>query len=119
MKKSLKNSFKYAFEGIKTTFQTEKNMKIHIAIMIFVIILGFLLKISSLEWIACLILFALVISAEMFNTVIETTVDLITKEKNELAKKAKDIAAGAVLVTAIFSAIIGLIIFVPKIIFYI
>ncbi len=114
MKKLLK-SFKYAFEGIFTGIKEEQNMKIHITIMILVIIFGIMLKISKTEWIICIILFGLVISMELINTAIENTVDLITKEKNEQAKIAKDVAAGAVLVSAIASAIIGLIIFVPKI----
>ncbi len=114
MKKLLK-SFKYAFEGIFTGIKEEQNIKIHIAIMILVIIFGIMLKISKAEWIICIILFGLVISMELINTAIENTVDLITKEKNEQAKIAKDVAAGAVLVSAIASAIIGLIIFVPKI----
>lgn len=114
MKKLLK-SFKYAFEGIFTGIKEEQNMKVHITIMILVIISGIMLKISKIEWIICIILFGLVISMELINTAIENTVDLITKEKNEKAKIAKDVAAGAVLVSAIASAIIGLIIFVPKI----
>ncbi len=114
MKKVIK-SFKYAFEGILTGIKEERNMKIHISIMILVIIFGILLKISKIEWIICIALFGIVISMEMINTAIENTVDLITKEKNEQAKVAKDVAAGAVLVSAIVSAIIGLIIFLPKI----
>lgn len=109
-------SFKYALEGIFRGIKEEQNMKIHIAIMILVIIFGILLKISKVEWIICIALFGLVISMELINTAIENAVDLITKEKNEQAKIAKDVAAGAVLVSAIASAIIGLIIFVPKVI---
>lgn len=114
MKKLIK-SFKYAFEGIFTGIKEEQNMKLHITIMILVIIFGIILKINTIEWIICIALFGLVISMEMINTAIENTVDLITKEKNEQAKIAKDIAAGAVLVSTIASSIIGLIIFVPKI----
>lgn len=114
MKKLLK-SFKYAFEGIFTGIKEEQNMKVHIVIMILVIIFGIMLKISTIEWIICIVLFGLVISMELINTAIENTVDLVTKEKNEQAKIAKDVAAGAVLVSAIASAIIGLIIFIPKI----
>ena len=114
MKKLLK-SFKYAFEGIFTGIKGEQNMKVHIVIMILVIIFGIMLKISTIEWIICIVLFGLVISMELINTAIENTVDLVTKEKNEQAKIAKDVAAGAVLVSAIASAIIGLIIFIPKI----
>ena len=114
MKKLLK-SFKYAFEGIFTGIKEEQNIKIHIAIMILVIIFGIMLKISKAEWIICIILFGLVISMELINTAIENTVDLITKEKNEQAKRAKDIAAGGVLICALFSAFIGICIFLPKI----
>ena len=114
--KKFLNSFKYAFNGIITSFKTEKNMKCHILMMVLVIIAGTLLKISKIEWIICVILFTLVISAELINTAIETIVDMITMEKNEKAKIAKDVAAGAVLVNAIGSTIIGLIIFIPKII---
>ena len=117
--KKLINSFKYAIEGIISSFRTEQNMKIHIFIMILVIILGIVLKLSALEWIILTIVIALVISAELFNTTIETVVDMITKEKNEKAKLAKDVAAGAVLVLAIGSVIIGLIIFIPKILEFI
>lgn len=113
--KKLINSFKYAIQGILTSFKTEKNMKIHILIMILVIIAGLLLKINKLEWIICIILFSIVIAGELFNTAIETVVDMVMPEKNEKAKIAKDVSAGAVLVLAIGAAIIGFIIFIPKI----
>lgn len=109
------NSFKYAIEGICTSFKTERNMKIHALIMILVIILGILFKINKQEWITCIICFSLVIGGELFNTAIETVVDIIMPEKNDKAKLAKDISAGAVLVLAIGAAIVGLLIFIPKI----
>ena len=115
MEKKIVNSFKYAIQGIKSAFKSERNMKIHVIIMILVIISGILLKISTFEWIICIILFGLVIGAELFNTAIETVVDIAMPEKNEKAKIAKDVSAGAVLVIAIASAIIGVIIFLPKI----
>lgn len=117
--KKLINSFKYAISGIITSFKTERNMKIHILVMILVIIAGIIFKLSLLDWIILVIMFGLVISAELFNTAIETTIDMITKEKNEKAKIAKDVAAGAVLVLAIASVIVGLIIFIPKILSFI
>lgn len=117
--KKLINSFKYAISGIGTSFKTERNMKIHIFVMILVIIAGIVFKVSSLDWIILVTMFGLVISAELFNTAIETVVDMITKEKNEKAKIAKDVAAGAVLVLAIASVIVGLIIFIPKILNFI
>ena len=109
-------SFKYALAGIIRTIIEERNIKIHLLAVIVVIVMGIIYKISNIEWIICIILFGLVISSELLNTVIEITVDLVTKEKNILAKKAKDAAAGAVLVNAIISVIVAIIIWLPKII---
>ena len=117
--KKLINSFKYAFVGILTSFRKERNMKIHFFIMILVIIAGIWLKISELEWFMCIIWFSAVIAGELFNTAIETTVNIAMPYRNPKAKAAKDIAAGAVLVLAIGAATTGLIIFVPKIMSYI
>lgn len=112
--KKLLKSFKYAFTGIKDGIKSEQNMKIHFLIMIAVIIAGIIFKISKFEWIICVILFGLVIASELFNTAIENTVDLITKERNEKARLIKDVSAGAVLVISISSAVSGFIIFLPK-----
>ena len=114
--KKLINSFKYAGEGIISSFKSERNMKIHIFIMLTVILAGILLELIAIEWIICVLLFAIVISAELFNTALETIVDMVSPEKNENAKIAKDVSAGAVLVVAIGAAIVGLVIFVPKVI---
>ncbi len=114
--KKIKDSFKYAFSGIASAFKTEKNMKIHMIAVICVIVFGLLLKLNLLEWIICISCFVLVIGGELFNTAIEVVVDLVSPGINEKAKKSKDIAAGGVLVFAIGSLIIGLLIFVPKIV---
>ena len=79
-----------------------------------VTIFGFLLKISVTEWCICLVLFGLIISLEMVNTAVEAVVDLVTRERRPLARYAKDTAAGAVLAASIFAAIVGIIIFAPK-----
>lgn len=113
MKKRIR-SFAYAARGIKIVFGSEPNMKTHILMAVLVTICGFAFSISSTEWMLCILCFGLVMSAEMINTSIENIVDLVSPEQNELAGKAKDIAAGAVLVCAIISAIVGLIIFIPK-----
>ena len=113
--KKLINSFKYAIQGIFSSFKNERNMKIHIFIMFLVIISGIILKINKYEWIICVLCFAIVISGELFNTAIETVVDMVMPYKNDKAKIAKDISAGAVLTLAIGAAIVGVIIFVPKI----
>lgn len=114
--KKLINSFKYAIEGFISSFKTERNMKIHVLAMILVIALGIYIKLSPIEW--CLIAFAiaLVIGAELFNTAIETLVDMVSPEKNPKAKLAKDISAAAVLAFAFGAAVIGAIIFIPKLI---
>lgn len=114
--KKLINSFKYAIEGIISSFKTERNMKIHVLAMIVIIALGLFFKLNKVEWCFIIIAIASVISAELFNTAIETVVDMVSPERNPKAKLAKDIAAGAVLVVAIGAAIIGFIIFGPQII---
>lgn len=113
--KKLINSFKYAIEGFVSSFKTERNMKIHVLAMIFVIAVGLYLKLSLIEW--CFIAFAiaLVIGAELFNTAIETIVDMVSPEKNPKAKLAKDISAAAVLTFSIGAAVVGIIIFISKI----
>lgn len=116
--KKLINSFKYAFKGIISALLSERNMKIHVNIMALVIIFGFILNISVGEWFVCIICFAIVISAEMFNTAFEQMVDIAMPEKDPRAKFVKDVAAGGVLVMAIASLVIGLIIFVPKGLFF-
>jgi Diacylglycerol kinase len=115
MKKRLK-SFVYAGRGIRMVFSSEANMKIHLAIMLLVVIFGFVFQLSAMEWIACVLCFGLVVGMEMMNTAIENVVDLASPEKHPLAEKAKDIAAGAVLICAIISVVVGIIIFLPKII---
>lgn len=107
-------SFKYASEGIITTIKEERNMFIHFLIAIIVVITGVYVRLSLNEWFICLLLFALVFSLELINTAIENTVDLVATKKNKKAKMAKDAAAGAVLIAAIFASIIGIIIFLPK-----
>ena len=108
-------SFGYAIKGIRYVFGTEINMRIHITISVLVIICGIAFAISLTEWIFCLFCIGLVVAAEMLNTAIENVVDLASPEQHPLAGKAKDIAAGAVLICAIISVIIGLLIFIPKV----
>ena len=115
MKKDpLYKSFGYAFQGIFNTIRTERNIKIHCAAAILVTIFGIWLQISKTEWMICFILFGLILALELVNTAVEATVDLFTEERKPLAKKAKDAAAGAVLIVAIFAAVIGILIFIQK-----
>lgn len=113
--KTLKDSFFHAYEGINYAVTRERNMHIHVSMAILVVVAGAVFRISYAEWLACLVLIVLVISLELVNTAIEAVVDMITTKENPIAKVAKDASAGAVLVSAIVSAIIGLIIFLPKI----
>jgi diacylglycerol kinase len=108
-------SFGYAGKGIRIVFTSEPNMKIHLAIAIFVVIFGFVFSITITEWIMCLLCIGLVFGMEMMNTAIENVVDLASPKLHPLAGKAKDIAAGAVLLCAIISVIIGILIFGPKV----
>ncbi len=117
--KTFAASFRHAYDGIVYALFRERNMHVHITMAVLVIVCGVLFQISYAEWLVCLILIALVIMLELINTSIEAVVDMITTEENQLAKVAKDTSAGAVLVAALISAFIGLIIFVPKIFYYI
>lgn len=108
-------SFKYAFDGFRTLLKEEANARIHTAISLIVITLGFALEINANEWISICFAIGLVISMEAINTAIENLADFVSPQKNELIKKAKDVSAFAVLFCAIIAVIIGLIIFIPKI----
>jgi diacylglycerol kinase len=117
--KNLLSSFSHAYDGIKEAIVKEKNMHIHILMGILVIFAAAYFEISYVEWLICIILIGLVISFELINTAIESVVDMITTEENKFAKAAKDTSAGAVLVISIMSAVIGTIIFLPKVIEFI
>jgi diacylglycerol kinase len=107
-------SFGYAFEGLFAVIKKERNMKIHCTAAILVVLFGFFLEISKTEWIICFLLFGLIMGLECVNTAVEAVVDLATEEIHPKAKLAKDAAAGAVLIAAIFAALIGMMIFLPK-----
>ena len=115
-KHALLRSFGFAFSGIRTTIKGERNIKIHIGVSIIVICMGTWLSLSMVEWLFIVLAIGGMLSLEMLNSAIERVVDLVTADYHPLAKDAKDIAAGAVLLYAIMSVIIGLIIFLPKII---
>jgi diacylglycerol kinase (ATP) len=109
-------SFKYAWEGIVSFFRLEYNAQIHLAITVLVLVLSVTLKLSKWEVIAVVFSIAIVWVVEMINTVIETIMDFICIERHPQIKLIKDLAAGAVLVAAIAAAIIGCIIFIPKLV---
>lgn len=114
--RKLFSSFIFAFSGIVTTFKSEQNFRIHTMVSVIVIGLAVALDFSNERFIILLIVIGLVLSLELVNTAIEKTVDLITKEYHPLAKKAKDAAAGAVLVFSIFAVIIGILLFIEPLI---
>lgn len=118
-RKRLTNSFRFASFGILQAYKGEQNLKIHTVMAVLVILCGFLFHISYVEWLVVLVLIGLVLMAEFFNTAVEYVVDLASPNIHPLAKAAKDTASAGVLMMAIISAIIGLIIFVPKMIDFI
>ncbi len=107
-------SFNAAIEGILYTFRVERNMKIHYLASTVILVISLMFNFSKIEFMMLLGSIVLVIVAEMMNTAIEKTVDLVTSEYHELAKIAKDVAAGAVLMSALYSVMVGYILFYDK-----
>ncbi len=107
-------SFKYAFKGIFTMLKTQQNTWIHAVVTMLILFLGFYFKISNNEWCWIILAMMAVWTAEALNTAIEFLADAVSSKHHPLIGKAKDVAAGAVLISAIGSAIIGLLIFLPS-----
>jgi diacylglycerol kinase len=107
-------SLGYAFRGVVAMLRLQANARIHAALTVVVVALGFALRVSAGEWCAIVAVIGLVFTAEGLNTAIETLTDLVSPDAHPLAGQAKDVAAGAVLCAAIAAAIIGAIIFLPK-----
>lgn len=110
------DSFRFAIKGLARLVQTQPNARIHLVAALGVLVGGLYFGLSTLEWIACVFAIAMVLSAEAFNTALEDLTDLVSPDYHPLAGHAKDVAAAAVLIVAIGAAIIGCLIFVPKII---
>ena len=108
-------SFAYAFNGIRLLVTGEPNARIHCFAAICAVSMGLFFKLSSMEWVAVTVAIGMVLAAEAINSAIESLADAVSPEYNESIKKTKDLAAGAVLLLAIAALVIGLIIFVPKI----
>ena len=115
IKKRIK-SFAYAFAGLKVLFREEHNSWIHATAAVLAIAMGFIFRISPMEWIAVVIVIGMVFSAEIINSSLERTADFVKAERDDRKRDIKDLGAAAVLVCAMSALIIGLIIFVPKII---
>ena len=108
---SIIDSFNFAFEGIIHVLRTQRNMRIHFAVAAAVLVAALALGVSKLELIALLLAIAFVLIAEMINTAIEGAIDVATTSFDPLAKLAKDIAAGAVLIATVNAAAVGYLVF--------
>lgn len=108
-------SFTYAIQGLCYALKTERNFQIHLIAAVIVSVWGFAFQLNKVEWLFVLICIFGMFSLELLNSAIERAVDLATEEIRPLAKQAKDLAAGAVLVFAIMTVVIGVIIFLPKV----
>lgn len=113
-----RKSFKHALNGIKIIFQTQPNFWIHIIITIAVVFWGLYFQITQFEWVAIVLSVGMVLTAEAFNTAIEFDMDLTSPNYHPYAKYTKDCAAAATLISSIIVVIVGLIIFIPKILIF-
>lgn len=109
------DALKNAISGLMYTVKTQLNIKRQLAIAVFVIAIGLILKIPKIEFMFLIFSIALVIFAETLNTAIETVVDMYTEKYNEKAKIAKDVGAGAVLVCSLNSIVIAIVVFAERI----
>lgn len=105
------HSFRYAAHGIASAFKSELNMKVHSVLAVIVLAAAALFRLPPASWILLLLAITLVLTAELLNTAIEATVDLVSPDLHPMAKVAKDTAAGAVLLTVVFAIIIGIYVF--------
>lgn len=102
------HSFRYAMQGIVAAFKSELNMKVHCGLTLIVLAAAAVFRLPASKWMLLLLAITLVLGTELLNTAIEATIDLVSPELHPLAKKAKDTAAGAVLLTAVFAVIVGI-----------
>ena len=108
-------SFRIALEGIKHVLNTQQNARIHAVFTLIVFLAALLLNLKENEWVSLLFVIGLVWIAEIFNTAMEVMVDIVSPEQSQGAKIIKDISAGAVLISAVISVLVGILIFGPKI----
>ncbi len=109
-------SFTHAFNGLKVLITEEHNAWIHLLATCFVVLLGFVCKVSQTEWIELVFAIGFVLAMEAVNSSVENLADHVSPERHDLIKKVKDLGAAAVLISAITAFVVGLIIFIPKII---
>jgi len=113
---SLKDSFKYAVSGIKSTLDQEPNFRIHLFVGFVSLVSALFLNFNYLEWVILLLINFLVIILELVNTSIEAIVDIVSPDKRIEAKIAKDVAASSVLAASVLAIVVGLLLFLPKVI---
>ena len=113
--RSFLSGFLHAADGVIEALKTERSMRIHAVTAALVVIFGFLLGISLWEWVVCVTLFGLVMGAELLNTAIENAIDICCPGPDPRAKRAKDVAAAAVLMVSLTAGVAGLLIFIPKV----
>jgi diacylglycerol kinase len=113
MRQSLLKKFCYAICGLKSAFLFERSIRIHLCCAMLVVIVGVIWQVKPIEWALLFFAIGLVLVAELLNTAIENTVDLLQEQYHPLAKTAKDVAAGAVLVAALTALIIGILVLGP------
>jgi undecaprenol kinase len=114
-KVTLLRSFYYAISGITSAIKSERNLRIHFTLSVCVVLLGWAFSLTKIEWLIIVLVIGGMLCSELMNSAIERVVDLATEEYHPLAKQAKDMAAGAVLLFAITSVVLGIIIFGPRI----
>lgn len=109
-------SFTYPVKGLKYAYRNEQNLAVDVGISLLVLIAGFIFQLEAYEWVIIAMTIGVVIAGELINTAIEAVVDLVTEEYHPLAKVAKDTSAAAVFILAIMAVVVGIIIFLPKLI---
>jgi len=107
-------SFKYAFNGLWFVLRHEHNFRIHLLTAVVAVLAGFYFDVTTMEWLAIVIIIALVLSLEIINSAIEKLADVVSPEKNEQIKVIKDMTAAAVLLVAMASLVVAALIFIPK-----
>ena len=108
-------SFSYALRGVRQVIYAEQNARVHTLVLVCIVSAGIYFRLSPMEWIAVALAAGGVFAGETFNTAIEELSDAVSPQYDERIKRVKDFSAGAVLIMAITAAIIGLVIFIPKI----
>lgn len=114
--KRILKSFKFSFDGLKYAYLHEQSLLLHVIAMVIIIACGFGFKITPMQWVITLVMGALILVAELFNTSIEAVVDMVTEEFHPLAKVAKDTASAACFIADMTAFGMWLVVFVPKIV---